>query len=181
MNHLRKIAMLCVVSLAMQAGYAAAAQPEGPPAKPKEEKGFLEGAYEPPKAPEAPSIASLMARLVLPMVAVVGSIYLIAWFYKKKGGIGALGGRKGKFSEVVEVTPLGGQRFVYLVRVVDRLMVLGVTNDGVSALGEIAEEELTASVQGGMGQDFAQMLEGMSNPKPSNGPTQPAARQGWGR
>lgn len=122
--------------------------------------GFLD--YEEPQPPEPLGTGGLFRGLVLPLVAVVALIYVVAWFLKKKMGVGAPAVGKNKLTQVVEVMPLGGQKCVYLVRVVDRLMVLGVTNDGISSLGEISEDELSRSIEGGLGTDFGSLLASLA-------------------
>ena len=51
-------------------------------------------------------------------------------------------GKASRLTEVLEVTPLGGRKFLYLVRVHDRLLVVGVTPDRISSISEIYGDEI---------------------------------------
>ena len=149
-----------------------AAAAKGPGQK-RDGLGFLR--YDAPTAPESPGLGSLLGGLVAPLCGVIGLIYLAAWFLKRKLGLKGMVRGKGDLSEVVEVTPLGRQRYMYLVRVVDRVLVLGVTQDTISALAEIPEDEMTRSIQSGAARDFSQILAGaevpgvLANAKPAPG------------
>jgi flagellar biogenesis protein FliO len=49
-------------------------------------------------------------------------------------------------SELVEATPLGGKRFLYLIRVADRLLVVGAGGEGLELLSEIRDPEVLEQV-----------------------------------
>ena len=142
-------------------------------------EGFLD--YEEPQSPEPLGTGGLFRGLVLPLIAVVALIYVVAWFLKKKMGVAVPAVGKNKLTQVVEVMPLGGQKCVYLVRVVDRLMVLGVTDDGISSLGEISEDELSHSVEGGLARDFGSLLASLAGREEQAGSPRPvnAATAEW--
>ena len=177
MGRSRAIALILVIGLLATLATVRAAEPSPPArgkaaapaassdsaARPDAQKadglGFLN--YDSPKAPKSPGVGGMLAKLVVPLFGVIALIYLMAWFARKKLGIKGIAKGRGEFSEVVEVTPLGGQRYLYLVRVVDRLMVLGVAQDAISALGEISEEELSRSIQTGAARDFSLILQGV--------------------
>ena len=170
MNATRIAPMLLAVGLLVLVATTHAAEPKPAPSKTIHTDApgggdFLD--YEDPKAAESPGLGAMLAKLVVPLFGVVGLIYLVAWVVKKKLGIKGMATGRGDLSEVVEVTPLGGQRFVYLVRVADRLMVLGVTQDSINALGEVSEDELIRSIQGGAARDFSQILRGVESPTPA--------------
>jgi len=60
-------------------------------------------------------------------------------------------------------------------------MVLGVTNDGISALGEITEDELSHSMQDGQGADFGGLLASVAGRDEQGGAPSAAnaATAGW--
>jgi flagellar biogenesis protein FliO len=49
--------------------------------------------------------------------------------------------------QVIDRVNLDGRRSVYLVKVVDRLMILGVGGEQVTMLGEIKDESIVESVR----------------------------------
>lgn len=102
--------------------------------------------YEEPGQPESPSMGAVVARVVGSLVLVVGLILVTMLVLKR-----LLGGAKSpttsrKVSELVEATPLGGKRFLYLIRVADRLLVVGAGGDRLVLLSEIKDPEVLARV-----------------------------------
>jgi flagellar biogenesis protein FliO len=80
------------------------------------------------------------------LAVVLGLIVVTAFGLKRY-----LGGTKApttsrKVSELVEVTPLGGKRYLYLIRVADRLLVVGAGGDRLSLLSEIKDPEVLERV-----------------------------------
>ena len=115
------------------------------PATPKEpEDTYLP--YEEPGEPQAPSMGAVVARVVGSLALVVGLILVTMLALKR-----ILGGAKSpttsrKVSELVEATPLGGKRYLYLIRVADRLLVVGAGGDRLVLLSEIKDPEVLARV-----------------------------------
>jgi len=102
--------------------------------------------YEEPGEPQAPSMGAVVARVVGSLALVVGLILVTMLALKR-----ILGGAKSpttsrKVSELVEATPLGGKRYLYLIRVADRLLVVGAGGDRLVLLSEIKDPEVLARV-----------------------------------
>ncbi len=103
--------------------------------------------YEEPGEPESPSMGAVVARVIGSLALVVGLILVTMLILKR-----LLGGAKSpttsrKVSELVEATPLGGKRFLYLIRVADRLLVVGAGGDRLVLLSEIKDPEVLARVE----------------------------------
>jgi len=165
------LALIATLALVGSARAADAPRPstgEAVDTQPAQETGFLSYTQPTSSQPQEVSLLGMVKTILGPLLAVVALIYGAAWLFKRMQGRGALGPRRNRFTELVEVMHLGGQRYLYLVRVVDRLMVLGVTGEGISALGEISEEEVTDSLTDGFGGDFSQMLAKMEK-RPNEG------------
>ncbi|MFP4058102.1 MAG: FliO/MopB family protein [Candidatus Brocadiia bacterium] len=111
----------------------------------EDEGGYLD--YEEPGVPQSPGILSIAGRVVGSLALVVGLIVVTALVLRRW-----LGGTKApatnrKVSELVEVTPLGGKRFLYLIRVADRLLVVGGGGERLALLTEIRDPEVLEQVQ----------------------------------
>ena len=120
-----------------------AAQPKAPEAK-GEETGYL--AYKESGPPESPSMTGVVSRVLGSLAIVVGLIFLTGLVLRRY-----LGGAKAptssrKVSELVEATPLGGKRVLYVIRVADRLLVVGAGGEQLTLLSEITDPEVLAQV-----------------------------------
>jgi len=85
--------------------------------------------------PDPPSFGGLLLQLVISLALVCGLAYLIIrfglarWLKRQRATAAAL--------EVLETLPLGGRRAVHLVRSLDRLLVIGSTDQSVSTLADL--------------------------------------------
>ena len=105
-----------------------------------EEKGFL-GDYDSNDVPEAPSSFALLGRLIGSLAVVVGLIVLSAFVFKRMLAKSRQSGGQGHLVNVLQVTPLGGKRQIYVVRVAGRLLVVGAGGDNLSLLAELPDTE----------------------------------------
>jgi flagellar biogenesis protein FliO len=81
-------------------------------------------------------------RLLVSLGAVLTLVVWVARYAAKRGLGGARTPRGGVTVDVLSRRPLGRTSSVQVVRVGRRTMVLGVTEHGVSVLGELGEEDL---------------------------------------
>ena len=97
--------------------------------------------------------------MVAPLCGVICLILIVGAAARKRFGIGRGGVGGSKLTEVLEVTPLGNKRYVFLVRIPGRVLALGATNDRLTTLAEIkgaeAEEVVATAAQTGA---FSKML-----------------------
>ena len=103
--------------------------------------------YEEPGEPESPSMGAVIARVIGSLALVVGLILVTMLILKRLVGGAKSPTTSRKVSELVEATPLGGKRFLYLIRVADRLLVVGAGGDHLVLLSEIKDPEVLARVE----------------------------------
>lgn len=80
---------------------------------------------------------------------IIGLIYLVFFVAGKKLV------RKGRDLEIIEALQLGNRQGIYLVRVKNRILVIGITNNGMQVLSQFDEAS----------SDFNQELLKASEPK----------------
>jgi len=149
-------AVLAVAAVAVAASPAAPstaapapAAPQGRQAAERPASSEGEGEYLPysqPGMPETPGLLSVAGRVVGSLVLVVGLIFVTALVLRRYLGATKAPTTSRKVSELVEVTPLGGKRFLYLIRVADRLLVVGAGGERLSLLSEIRDPEVLEQV-----------------------------------
>ncbi len=84
---------------------------------------------------DPPSFGALLLQLVISLALVCG----LAWVVIKFGLARWLRqkARPDASLEVLETLPLGGRRAVYLVRALDRVLVVGASDNGLSTLCDL--------------------------------------------
>ena len=102
--------------------------------------------YAEPGPPEPPGLLSLAGRVIGSLAVVTGLIVVTGLVLRRYVGGSKAPTTSRKVSELVEVTPLGGKRYLYLIRVADRLLVVGAGGDRLSLLSEIRDPEVLAQV-----------------------------------
>jgi len=85
---------------------------------------------------DLPSIKGMAGSLGIVIVLIIIFFLFLKWRYGFSGGV--KGNRK--YIQVVEYRSLGPKRYLYLVKVVDKLLVLGSTNEGLSLLSEMNDD-----------------------------------------
>lgn len=84
---------------------------------------------------DPPSFGALLLQLVVSLALVCGLAWLVIKF-----GLARWLQRKTPESagmEVLETLPLGGRRAIFLVRALDRLLVVGATDQGLNTLADL--------------------------------------------
>lgn len=110
------------------------------PEEEDDENGFL-APYQEPEAPEAANPLQVFLRVILSLGLVVGLFYLLARFLKSRGGLASA-----RHMEVADRLSLGVNRDVFIVRLGEQYLVLGVTGEKVSLLGEVSDPGLQAQL-----------------------------------
>ncbi len=109
-----------------------------------------------------------IVRMVSALVIVVFSIYICVFLLKKFMGR-KYGGRHGKDNllEVLESTYVGPKKMVSLVRVADKSVLIGVTDQNISVLTELDADQTSELVKAEIGQEekanFSGFLQSASN------------------
>lgn len=107
-----------------------------------------------PFLPEQPMVATMpfllpgsdpfatSLRVLSALFAVIIIALVLSWFIQKKGGFGS-----NVFGKVIGILPLDNRRFIYLVDVVGRVLVLGVTESNINLLCEITDKDTLDSLR----------------------------------
>jgi len=93
------------------------------------------------------SVFGVLLRLVLSMVAIVGLIYGTIYLLRHFARRNTEKPENERLVQVIDRVNLDAKRSVYIVKVVDRLMILGVGSENVTMLGEIRDESVVESVK----------------------------------
>ena len=93
--------------------------------------------YEAPNASHAPSTWALLGRLTGSLAIVVGLIFVSAFVFKRFLSAARKNAPNANMIEVIQSTPLGGKRQIYLVKVAGRVLVVGAGGDNMSLLAEL--------------------------------------------
>ncbi len=106
---------------------------------------------------------SSIFRMIMALVVVIICIYGGIWVLKKMTTRRHSGGRKAYMLEVLETAYIDPKKSLSLVRVADRSVLIGVTDNQISVLTEL-DTELTkaameAASQGSQGESFSTMLK----------------------
>ncbi len=93
------------------------------------------------------SVLGVLLRLAVSMVAVVALIYGTTYLLRRFAGRGTQKPSNERLVQVIDKVNLDAKRSVYLVKVIDRLMILGVGNEDVTMLGDIRDESVVESTK----------------------------------
>ncbi len=81
-------------------------------------------------------------RILSSLFALIILAFILSWFLQKKGGIGG-----NVFGKVLGILPLDSRRLIYLVDVMGRVLILGVTDNNISLLCEITDKATLDSLR----------------------------------
>jgi len=100
---------------------------------------------------------SLFSQMFGGLGIVVGLFILGTVVLKRISAKGKLLGGRGRTWQVIEAIPLGTKRFLYVTRFVDRIYLLGATEQQITLLGEHQDPGLAAALESG-DTDFRRFL-----------------------
>ena len=90
-----------------------------------------------------PKITKLLKSTGIVIVIIVVTVY----FLRKKFGIKTgMSGRK-RYVHIVDTVPLGPKKYVHLVKVPGRVLLIGATSERIQALTEITEKDIVESIE----------------------------------
>lgn len=120
------------------------------------------------EARQPASLGSAFLRMLGGLGVVAGIIILGSTLLKKVSSGGNFLGKRGKLWNVVECTALGPKRHLYVTRFVDRILLIGATDQQVTILSEIKDPAMVAAIESGDA-DFRRFmvpesLSGLQNP-----------------
>jgi len=80
----------------------------------------------------------LISTLLVVVALIIGTVFIL----KKKYGVQANIGRNKKFIQIIDHAPMGVKKSVFLVKVPGKHILLGVTNDKIELITEVANEDM---------------------------------------
>ena len=93
------------------------------------------------------SAFGVLARLVLSLFAVVAAIYFVAIVAKKFFTRSRAKGGRDALIQVIDRAYLDSKKSIYLVKVVDRLLVIGTGNNDVRLLSTLKDQSVVDSIK----------------------------------
>ena len=90
--------------------------------------------------PFFPWLTRALQSTAIVIILIVGTVF----FLKKKFGIAKVAGKK--YMHVVESVPVGAKRFLLLVKIPGKLLVIGMANDQINPLAEITDKAVVDAV-----------------------------------
>ncbi len=82
-------------------------------------------------------------KTVSTLIIVIAVIVATAYVIKKKYGVRTNIGRSRRLIKIVDHTPMGVKKSLFLVKVPGKHLILGVTNDNIGLITEVANEDIT--------------------------------------
>lgn len=95
-----------------------------------------------------------ISTLLIVIALIIATVYVL----KKKYGVRANLGRSRKLIQIIDHTPMGVKKSVFLVKVPGKHLLLGVTNDNIRLITEIANEDIAVG-KGSAGGDSVNKKE----------------------
>jgi flagellar biogenesis protein FliO len=81
-------------------------------------------------------------RIISSLIAVIILAFALSWILQKKGGFGS-----NVFGKVLGILPLDSKRCIYLVDIMGKVLILGVTESNISLLSEITDKATIDSLR----------------------------------
>ena len=88
---------------------------------------------------KGPSTVGMFVRMIVVLIIVVGLIYGVFWFIKKKTNIVNTDDEYLRRAAYINIAP---GKSVEVITLIDKAYLIGVTEDNITLLGEIHDEEL---------------------------------------
>ncbi|EKD82134.1 MAG: hypothetical protein ACD_39C01467G0001, partial [uncultured bacterium] len=88
-----------------------------------------------PYLPVSDPLSSTL-RIVSSLFAVIILAFALSWLVQKKAGFGS-----NVFGKVLGILPLDNRRMIYLVDVMGKVLILGVTDSNINMLGEVTDKD----------------------------------------
>lgn len=85
------------------------------------------------------STVGLLLRMIVMLAVVIGCIYLVIWFMRRAT---RTGNNNNPFLRVVSSITISPGKSVSIITLVDHAYIIGVTDNSVNLIGEVADKEL---------------------------------------
>ena len=88
---------------------------------------------------KGPSTVGMFVRMIVVLIIVVGLIYGVLWFIKKKTNVVKTDDEYLRRAAYINIAP---GKSVEVITLIDKAFLIGVTEDNITLLGEIHDDEL---------------------------------------
>ena len=88
---------------------------------------------------KGPSTIGMFVRMIIVLIIVVGLIYGVLWFIKKKKNVVKTDDEYLRRAAYINIAP---GKTVEVITLIDKAYLIGVTEDSITMLGEIHDDEL---------------------------------------
>ena len=88
---------------------------------------------------KGPSTVGMFVRMIVVLIIVVGLIYGVLWFIKKKTNVVKTDDEYLRRAAYINIAP---GKTVEVITLIDKAYLIGVTEDNITLLGEIHDDEL---------------------------------------
>lgn len=90
-----------------------------------------------------PKITKLLKSTGIVIVVIVVTVF----FLRKKLGIKTSMSSRKRYIHIVETVPLGSKKYIHLIKVPGKVLLIGATNERIQSLTEITEKDIVESVE----------------------------------
>lgn len=94
---------------------------------------------QPASSYKGPSTIGMFIRMIIVLIIVVGLIYGVLWFIKKKTNVIKTDDEYLRRAAYINIAP---DKSVEVITLIDKAYLIGVTEDNITMLGEIHDDEL---------------------------------------
>ncbi|MCP5006851.1 MAG: flagellar biosynthetic protein FliO [Planctomycetes bacterium] len=108
---------------------------------------------------DAPVSVNMYTKIVSSLLVLIAIIIAVVFVLKKNYGFKANIGRGKKHIQVMEHQSLGAKRSLFLVKVPGKHLLLGVTNERVALITEVANGEIDVSGESVNKGDFISLIK----------------------
>jgi flagellar protein FliO/FliZ len=108
------------------------------------------------------SVLPSLARIALTLVLIIIFIYVTVFFLRKLSGARGVRGGRGQTIQIIEQAHLSPRKSICLVRLADRAVLVGITENNINMLTEFDAGELPVETvrKSTNGQSFSAILSG---------------------
>ena len=99
----------------------------------------VDGAAVNTTAYKGPSTVGMFVRMIIVLIIVVGLIYGVLWFIKKKTNVVKTDDEYLRRAAYINIAP---GKTIEVITLIDKAYLIGVTEDNITMLGEIHDDEL---------------------------------------
>lgn len=92
---------------------------------------------------KGPSTVAMFVRMIVVLIIVVGLIYGVLWFIKKKANVVKTDDDYLRRAAYINIAP---GKTIEVITLIDKAYLIGVTEDNITMLGEITDKELISAM-----------------------------------